>query len=111
MSEEQEDRQQIRDRVAHWTNQGVLGESLFDALATDPVLPSSLSAAHVSEATGLSANTLKMRRARRMEPSFIRLTRKFIVYPKGDFFQWLKRRYVPMRHDGRARDEYTQAAR
>ncbi len=109
MSEEEE-RQLIRDRMAHWTQQGIFGESVYDAMATDPCLPNNLAIPQVSEASGLNENTLKMRRARNMEPPFVRLTRKFVVYPKADFFQWLKRRYVPTRKDKRARDEYTQRA-
>ncbi|MDX0230285.1 hypothetical protein GOC14_06955 [Sinorhizobium meliloti] len=99
----------IRERAAYWSSQGLSGEAYYQALAGDISLPQNFTVAEAEEITGFTANALKTRRARGMAPSFIKLSRKEVRYPKAEIFNWLAQRFVPRQERGRGKDEYTQA--
>lgn len=86
------------ERQAHFVRQGLTGRAVFEALAADDVLPASFDEKDLAAIAGVTTHAIKMRRARGSEPSFLKLSRKCIRYPRESACSWLASMY----HDRRA---------
>ncbi|WP_457583149.1 hypothetical protein [Ensifer canadensis] len=87
--------QLVNERMADWHAQGFHGAAVYDALSTDPALPMYLEPEDVAAISGDSESALKARRYRGQPPAFIRASGAKIRYPRYEYFQWLKVRFVP----------------
>ena len=99
----------VNERMAHFNQQGIHGEAVYDALAVDPNLPMLFDPADVEAISGDTQVALKFRRHRGQSPSFLRLSGKRVAYPRYEYFMHLKARYVG-RSSKRAAEGYTQVA-
>lgn len=84
----------IAERYAYWSEQGMHGKALFEALANDPEIPFMLQPELASVVVGSSPGAMKQMRARGTGPAFLRQTGKIVSYTRPDLFQFLARRYV-----------------
>ncbi|MDX0930520.1 hypothetical protein GOE05_23900 [Sinorhizobium medicae] len=87
--------QTVNERMAYWHSQGLHGAAVYDALSTDTTLPMYLEPEDVAAISGDSPLALKARRYRGQPPAFIRASGAAIRYPRYEYFQWLKVRFVP----------------
>lgn len=85
----------VNERMADWHRQGVHGAAVYDALSTDTELPMYLDPEDVAAISGDSEVALKARRYRGQPPPFIKASGAKIRYPRFEYFQWLKIRFVP----------------
>lgn len=92
---ETETAQIVNERMAHWHNQGVHGAAVYDALATDTALPVLLEPEDIEAISGDTVRALKARRTRGKPPAYIKGYKGTIRYPRFEYFQWLKARFVP----------------
>ncbi|TWA15964.1 hypothetical protein FB004_11945 [Sinorhizobium medicae] len=99
----------VNERMAHFNQQGIHGEAVYDALAVDPNLPMLFDPPDIEAISGDTRIALKFRRHRGQPPSFLRLSGKRVAYPRFELFQWLKARYVG-RSSNKASEGYTRAA-
>lgn len=65
------------------------GRAVFDALASDPELPNLFDEADAAAIAGLSSHAMKQRRARGMQPTFMRLSVRCVRYPREALCGWL----------------------
>jgi hypothetical protein len=86
--------QLIASRYDYWTAQGYFGKALFEQMAKDDQLPFMFAPAQSAVVLGSTTGGLKLQRARRTGPPFVRLTGKLVAYPRVDLFQFLSQRYV-----------------
>lgn len=101
------------ERSAHWTRQGLVGRPLYLALAADSELPDNFRQEDVAEILHIDEGSVKQRRARGEEPSFLRVSGKIVLYPRNLFCMWLASTLVDRRSPEAipASDRYTQAHR
>lgn len=98
--------QLVNERMAYWHSQGKHGAAVYAALATDTTLPMHLEPEDVAAISGDSETALKARRYRGQPPAFVRASGAAIRYPRFEYFQWLKARFVP-RTEQSAAERYT----
>jgi hypothetical protein len=82
------------ERMAHWTRHGFSGRDLYERLASDAELPTEFGPDDLATIIGVGVHALKKRRVLGQEPSFLRLSRQKISYPRADVCRWLASRYV-----------------
>lgn len=99
----------VNQRMAHFNQQGVYGAKVYDALSTDTELPMQFETPDIEGISGDTPVAMKFRRHRGQPPPFLRLSGKRVVYPRFEFFQWLKDRYVS-RSSKKASEGYTRTA-
>ncbi|MQX70044.1 hypothetical protein [Sinorhizobium meliloti] len=99
----------VNKRMAHFNQQGLYGAEVYDALSTDTELPMQLETADIEGISGDTPVALKFRRHRGQPPPFLKLSGKRVVYPRFEYFQWLKDRYVS-RTSKKAAEDYTRTA-
>lgn len=99
----------IRDRMAYWNARGLSGEAFYRALASDSALPHAFTPGEAAEVVGITINSLKSRRARGQAPSFRKLSRRDVQYPRADLFEWLLSGYVKRPDTGHVKDAYSNA--
>ncbi len=98
--------QLVNECMADWHSRGFHGADVYDALSTDTRLPMHLEPEDVAEISGDTPLALKARRTRGQPPPFIRASGAAIRYPRYEYFQWLKVRFVP-RTEQNAAKRYT----
>jgi hypothetical protein len=77
------------ERQAHWTAAGLTGRAVFDALASDPELPTFFKEADVAAIVGFTPFAIRQRRSRKMPPSFSRFSSRCVRYPRESICTWL----------------------
>ncbi|MER9596079.1 hypothetical protein [Mesorhizobium sp. M0244] len=98
-------------RSAFWTSQGHTGRALYLALAADSELPDNLLQEDVAAILNIDPASVKQRRVRGEEPSFLKPSGKIVLYPRSLFCMWLADTLVDRRSPEPipASDRYTQA--
>lgn len=94
--------QLVNERMAFWHSQGIHGAAVYDALSTDTTLPMLLEPEDVAAISGDSERALRARRYRGQPPTFVRASGAAIRYPRYEYFQWLKARFVPRKEQNAA---------
>lgn len=84
----------FNERIAYWTSRGKTGADVYEALATDTQLPAFFTSNDVSKITGLALITVRTRRARGCEPSFIKQGPTRIRYPRAELARWFATSFV-----------------
>ncbi|MER8369010.1 hypothetical protein [Mesorhizobium sp. M1378] len=99
------------ERSAFWTSQGRVGRALYLALAADSELPDNLLPADVAAILNIDPDSVKQRRVRGEQPSFLKLSGKIVLYPRNLFCLWLADMLVDRRNQSAIppADRYTQA--
>ncbi|WFU88740.1 hypothetical protein QA644_06660 [Rhizobium sp. CC1099] len=77
------------ERSAFWTSKGIVGRALYIALAADSELPDNLLQEDVAAILNIDPASVKQRRVRGEEPSFLKLSGKIVLYPRSLFCMWL----------------------
>jgi hypothetical protein len=101
--------QLFNERAAHWTSEGFHGATLYEQLASDPLLPPNFQPRVVAALLHVDPPALGARRKRGAGPSFIRASGNLVLYPRDSLCFFLRDRYVE-RRPALARREYTQVA-
>lgn len=97
--------QLVSERMALLNSQGIHGAAVYDALSIDTEIPMHLDPDDIEAISGDSPRALRARRQRGQPPAFIRASGAAIRYPRYEYFQWLKARFVP-RSERNAADRY-----
>ena len=84
----------FNQRIAYWTRQGKTGSAVYEALASDIELPAFFTPGDVSQITGLAPITVRQRRARGCEPSFIKQGPNRVRYPRAELARWFSTSFV-----------------
>jgi len=84
----------FNNRIAYWIGQGKTGADVYEALATDTKLPAFLSSDDVSDIIGLAPITVRQRRSRGCEPSFIKTGPNRVRYPRAELARWFATSFV-----------------
>lgn len=100
------------ERSAYWTAKGFIGRDLYVALAADSELPDNFVQEDIAAILKIDPGSVKQRRARGEEPSFLKIGSKIVLYPRNLFCLFLADTLVDRRSSEAipASDRYTQAS-
>lgn len=84
----------FHERHAHYVSEGLSGRSVYEALASDPLLPLNFSTGEAAAIANLKPDAMAKRRYRGMAPTFVAISERKVDYPRADFCRWLASLFV-----------------